>query len=671
MSIYTKKTICPYDCPAACGFLVTTDGERILNVSTDSEHPVSAGTLCRKMHHYAEAVHSDKRILTPLKRIGAKGNGDFTPISWDEAIAEIAARWKSIIANNGAEAIAYCYYSGVMSSINRHCCEALFHRMGACRLVKTLCSSAKAAGYADAVGSTGCLDPRELKDSDFYLIWGSNMPATRLPSMKTLIEGKRSGKKIVQIEVYGAPMADFCDETILIRPGTDGALALAMMHVLAQEDLADEAYLHERSLGYDAFKDTLPEYSPEWAETITGIPADTIRHLARIYASAKSPAIILGSGPSRYGNGAMTTRLITLLSLFTGAWKHPGGGLCGCSPVAGGFLDTNLISRPDFLEKPTRQLNINQLSAALTGTDGYTPLKALFVNGANPANSVSDQSACLAGLAREDLFTVVHDRFMSDTARYADIILPATFSVEQTDIYLAYGYCTMAVAPKVIPAPGEAKSNWEVVCMLAQAMGYEGEHFKQAEEEFVAHVLTKPTKASACLTAEDRAQLLQGGTVSLPFADHDCFGTPEGKFYFVNPALPEPLPRYTESHGGKEPLCLISVPSDRTLNSIFQQHDGMVKERGPMVLIMHPEDAANRSITDGDMILASNELAKVQFLARTSRWIARGAVAAIGTYNISQSFNGLTCNALHHGRISDRGAATTMNDNTVEVSLLS
>ncbi|MBR5474554.1 MAG: molybdopterin-dependent oxidoreductase [Lachnospiraceae bacterium] len=669
MTLLTKKAICPYDCPASCVFLATTENNRVVRVSPDPDHPVSQGMLCRKMQHYTEEVNSDQRILTPLKRIGKKGEGLFAPISWDAAIAEISNRWKSIIKEYGAEAIAYCYYSGVMSSIQRHCCEALFHRMGACRLVKTLCSSAKSVGYADVVGNTGCLDPRELKDSDFYLVWGSNMPATRLPSMKTLADGKREGKKVIQVEVYGTPMAEFCDETILIRPGTDGALALAMMHVLGEEGYADVSYLNRYSLGYDIFKETLHTYSPEWAENITGISADTIRHLARSYAKAKAPAIILGSGPSRYGNGAMTTRLITLLSLFTGAWQHPGGGLCGCSPLSGSLLDTSLISRPDFLEKPTRQININQLSSALVGTAEYPALKALFVNGANPANSVSNQSVLLSGLAREDLFTVVHERFLTDTARYADLILPATFSVEQSDIYLAYGYCTMAVGPKIIQAPGEAKSNWDVVRLLAKALEYEDAHFQQSEEEFIATLLEKPTKVSVSLKLLENKDLVNGGSISLPFADHNCFGTSSGKFYFVNPDLPEPLPRYIPCHGGPEPLHLISVPSDRTLNSIYQHHPQMAKERGPMTLIMNPEDAATRGIYSGDYVLAQNDLAQVEFIASISDKITRGAVAAVGTFAINQSLNGLTCNALHHARLSDRGAATTMNDNTIEVTL--
>lgn len=663
MQTYQKKSICPYDCPSACGLLVTTDGKRILNVDGDPKHPASAGILCRKMRRYEEDIHSPERILTPLKRTGQKGSGSFTPVSWEEAIAEITGRWKTLIAQHGPESIAYCYYSGVMSSVQRHGCEALFHRMGACGLIKTLCSSAKGAGYAAVVGNTGCLDPRELKDSDFYLIWGSQMIATRLPSLKTLTDGKKAGKKVIQIEVYGEPMAGYCDETILIRPGADGALALAMMQVLIEEGLAAEAYLRKMGSGYEEFRQTLEANTPEWAETITGIPAGTIRRLARLYGKAQAPAIILGSGNSRYRNGGMTVRLITILSLFTGAWQHPGGGLCGASPSSGSYLDSALIQRPDFKKEPGREININQLAAALKGTP---PIRSLYVCGANPADSVSDQKAMLEGLAREDLFTVVHERFLTDTARYADLILPAAFSVEQSDCYTAYGYRTLASAFKIIDPPGEAKSNWDTVRLLAAGMGYEDDCFKRTEEEMLALVLQKETTASACLTAKDREKLLNGDALSLPRHDRNRFLTKNGRFNLVNPDLAEPMPHYLPCEEDL-PLHLVSVPSAYTLNTVFHARKKLIDGNAPLTLILHPDDAAARGIQEGDRIRAYNDLAEVEFYAGISPWIAKGAAVSVGTGQLSESLNGLTANALHHARLSDMGAATTMNDNCIEV----
>ena len=668
MKSYTQSTICPYDCPTSCGLLATTDGTQILSIDGDPSHPASQGLICGKMRHYAEEINSGKRILTPLKRTGKKGSASFTPITWEEAIAEITAHWKSLIASDGPSSVAYCYYAGVLGIIQRHCVQAFFNRMGACDLKKTLCSTAKSEGYASVAGTTGCLDPRELKDSDFYLIWGSNVAATRLHTLKDLTAAKKAGKKLIQIEVYGAPMAPYTDDTILIRPGTDGALALAMMHVLVCEGLADEEYLREYTLGYEEFKHTLTEYTPAWASAITGIPEQTIITLARLYGRAKAPAILLGSGNSRYGNGAMTVRLIVILSLFTGAWTRPGGGLCGCNPCGGSRFDSSLIKKEDFRNGvPERTININQLASALTGTDGNQPIKSLYVAGSNPANSISDQKAMLEGLSREDLYTVVHERFLSDTARYADIILPATFSVEHPDCYEAYGYCTMSSARKIVAPPGEAKSNWDTIMLLAKAMGYDDSYFQKTEEEIYADLTGTPTPRSAHLTTDDREQLLSGTTFSIPYADHTDCQTPEKKFYIINPYIEHPMPHYTECYGGTESLHLVSVPSRYTLNSIHQNHEKLAADRGPMILIMNTEDAGSRGIKNGDRVLCYNELAEVEFIAETTDMIARGAVAAIGVYKSSQSLNGLTCNALHHDSLTDMGEATTMNDNTVEV----
>lgn len=691
MKTYKKSSICPYDCPTSCGLCAITDGTKILSIEGDPSHPVSQGLICGKMRHYAEEINSKERILTPLKRTGEKGSGSFTPISWEEAIETITSRWKTLLQTDGPSSIAYCYYAGVMGIIQRHCVQAFFNRMGACDLKKTLCSTAKSTGYASVMGTTGCLDPRELKESDYYLIWGSNVKATRLHTLKDLKEGKNKGKKLIQIEVYGAPMAPYVDETILIRPGTDGALALAMMHVLVKEGLADEAYLTEHAIGYHEFKETLSSYTPAWASTVTGIPEETIYNLALEYGHAKAPAILLGSGNSRYGNGSMTVRLITILSQFTGAWNSPGGGLCGCTPSGGSYYDGELVKRTAFRkEPPERTININQFGAALAAScesfsdksfcespdknssesPDFPTIKSLYVAGGNPANSVSNQTALLEGLKREDLFTVVHDRFLSDTARYADIILPATFSLEHPDCYEAYGYCTMASARKIVNPPGEAKSNWDTIALLAKSMGYDDDYFHTSEDDMFKKLIQAPTPKSEHLTSEQRQTLLNGGVLSMPLSNHMDVQTPEKKFYIVNPHIEQPMPHYTECYGGKEPLKLVSVPSNETLNSIHQNHPALAQKRGPMTLIMNAEDASTRGIKTGDKVLCYNELAEVEFFAEVTDLIAKGSVACVGVYKASQSLNGLTCNALHHDRLTDDGEATTMNDNTVEVRKL-
>lgn len=666
---YIQKTICPYDCPASCGLRAETDGRQIVSITGDPDHPASRGLICRKMHRYQNSIHHSERILTPLKRAGEKGEGKFVPISWEEAAGEITGRWKKLLETEGGGAILPLYYSGVMSVIQRKCGDAFFNRMGACELVRTLCSSAKGAGYEAVMGRTGCLDPRELKDSDFFLVWGSNMKATRLHTMPLLMEARARGKQVALVEVCAKDMASFCDQILLLKPGTDGALVLALMHVLARDGWADEEFLRKYAEGYDAFKNTLPLYTPAWAQSITGIPAEAIEALAEAYGRARAPAVILGSGPSRYGNGGMTTRLITILSTFTGAWGRPGGGLCGCNPTAGAYVDSLLVTRPDFRTSPGRKVNINELASALCGRPGEPAVKSLFVYGSNPVASVCCQKEIVRGLLRKDLFTVVHERFMTDTARYGDIVLPAAFSVEQTDCYTAYGYCTLGTAARIIPPPGQCKSNWEMFRLLAEKMGFEDAYFRQSEEEMLQSLLEHPGEGLAGISREERKTLLEGGVISLPFADHLLFKTDTGKIRIVNKDLPEPVPRYVECYGGPYPLRLVAVPDNYTLNSIFLEREDLVRKKGSMKLLLHPEDGKLRGIKDGDKVIGFNELAEAEFEAELTNLVSKGTAAAQGVFHTSGSGNGWLVNALHHERLSDMGAATTLNDNTIDVKL--
>ncbi|WP_320008973.1 molybdopterin-dependent oxidoreductase [Maridesulfovibrio sp.] len=665
----TYKSICPYDCPTTCGLLVESDGTRILKVKGDPADPVCKGLICRKMQRYEKSIHSPDRIMKPLRRTGEKGKGLFESVSWNEAVKTITGKWKQAIKEHGPDSILPFYYSGVMSLIHRNCGDALFNKMGSCELVKTLCASAKGAGYESVMGSTGCLDPRELGDSDFFIVWGSNMKATRLQSMADMVKARKNGKRVVLIECFAGEMADYSDHVLLLKPGTDGALALAMMHVLVNEGLEDSEFLHSETIGYADFKKTLHRYTPQWAESVCGVPVQEIIDLAREYAAASAPAIILGSGNSRYGNGGMTVRLITILSAFTGAWKKSGGGLCGCNPGGGPYVDHRRITRPDLRQRGGRKVNINQLAMALSGGEGQIPIRCLHIYGSNPVGSVSNQLGIQQGLGNPELFTVVHERFMTDTARYADIILPATFSVEQSDCYSAYGYCSFGVARKIIPAPGECKTNWEIFCLLAKSMGYEDAHFQRSEDDLLDELLGNPMQGLQNLSDEQHETLQKGGNISAPFADHTDWKTPSGKIQIADERQDRILPEYLESHGGNQPLQLIAVPSSDTLNSIFLEREELVAQRGLMMLEMHPDDAADRNIKDGDKIVAFNDLGEVGFTARVTPRIAKSVVAAVGIFKSSQSINRNLVNALHHERLSDIGEATTLNDNTVDVRL--
>ena len=552
-----------------------------------------------------------------------------------------------------------------MSVIHRNCGDALFNKMGACSLVKTLCSSAKGAGYNSVMGSTGALDPRELENSDYYIVWGSNMKATRIQALPTLIKARKEGKKVVLIETYSKPMEKYCDEVILIKPGTDGALALAMMNVMVEENLQDEEFLLEKSIGYQEFKKTLKQYTPKWAEEITGIPKDVIVKLAREYASVKAPAIILGSGNSRYTNGGMTVRLITILSIFTGAIKYPGGGLCGVSPTSLSYIRKDIITRPDFRTNKARVININQVSSALV--DENKPIKSLFVYASNPIGSISNQNKMIKGLMRDDLFTVVHERFMTDTAKYADIVLPATFSVEQDDVYTSYGYCTLATANKVIEPPKECKSNWDMFRLLAKYMGYDDEYFKKTEREIFDELIEKSLEDVENLTQEQKYILKNGGAISTPFENHMDIKTKSGKIQIINDEMEERIPRYTENIGQNYPLNLVAVPSCETLNYKKKKKNKVVEKRGKIKVKINSKDASKRDIKNGDEVVCFNNLGEVGFIAEVTDTVAQNTVIAEGVYNRDFAINGKLVNALHDDRLSDIGEATTLNSNTVEI----
>ena len=673
MAITIRKMSCPYDCPSTCGLLAEIENGRIVKVKNDKTHPVSKNGICRKMQHYEQDIYSMDRLMKPMRRVGKKGEGKFEPISWNEAVREITDHFKDIIEKWGSEAILPCVYSGVMSDIQRNCGDAFFNRMGALELVKTLCSSAKGAGYDAVVGKTGCLEPTELNDSDLYLIWSCNMAATRLQTLADLQKPANRHKKKILIDVYPNPTAAYCDQVITIKAGTDGALALAMMNVLKNEHLVDKSFVGKYTSGYPEFAETLDAYTPEWAESETGIPAEVIRQLAREFGEAKAPAIILGSGNSRHGNGGMTVRLITILSALTGAWQHPGGGLCGCTPIDTDYVNKSLITRPDFREKAARKININQIGQALA-MEGKEAVRGFYVYGCNPANTVSDQQLILQGLEREDLFTVVHERFMTDTARYADILLPATFSVEQTDIYRAYGYCTLGTGRKLVDAPGECKSNWDTFCLLAKGMGYSEDYFDRSEDEMLDILLSHPTKAIAETSDEAKETLRQGGSVVLPFSDHLAFGTETGKMMIVNEKLAEPMPHYTADYSAKcqdWPLHLVAAPSVWSLNSTFLDREQLMTSRKGMTLWLNPEDAKVRKIEDGMSVIAFNELGEVQFTACIDQRVAVGNAVSEGVFASHQTQNGCGFNTLTHGRLSDIGAATTMNDNRIDIRPLS
>ncbi|MDR3562862.1 MAG: molybdopterin-dependent oxidoreductase [Negativicutes bacterium] len=664
MSVEVKRSACPYDCPDTCGLLVTVENGVAVKVAGDPAHLFTRGSLCTKMAHYERTVHSPQRLTRPLIRNGPKGSGAFRPATWDEAIDHITGKWRDLTATYGAEAILPFSYAGTMGVVQRNAGHAFFHRMGASRLIRTICSSAKEYGWKTVMGNTQSLHPDEVKQSDLVILWGINAVATNIHFLHGVREAKKRGATVWLIDTYETPTAQVADKVFLTRPGSDGALALGIMHVLARDGLIDQAFLAASVQGFAELKaDILPDYSPEVVSRITGLPAETITAMAHAYGAAKAPFIRLGSGLSRYGNGAMAVRTIACLPALVGAWTKPGGGLLA-NIATGSCLDSAQVTREDLLATPTRQININQLGDALTQPLD-PPIKSLYVYHCNPAAVVPDQNKVLAGLSREDLFTVVHERFMTDTACYADVILPATTSLEHSDIFRAYGHYGVQRVFPVIPPVGEAKANWEVFCLLAQAMGFDEPVFRKNSEDMVEGLLAAPSDWLA-QTNLDQFKAGQPVELPLPAGYQTKFKTPSGKIEIYNPAENPPLPCYFEPHGDDAPFWLVSSPYLSLLNSSFNERDDLLDNQ-TMALQMNPGDAAAKGLTDGARVVAFNSRGEVTYVLQVTPKAPAGVVVAEGVWWLKRAPGSRTVNALTSQRLTDKAEGSTFYDTKVDV----
>ncbi len=658
------RSVCPYDCPDTCGLLVHIDGSKVVKVQGDPEHPFTRGTLCPKMAQYEKTIHSPRRIMTPLLRTGSKGSGQFTPISWKEATQLIKTKWNKIIADYGAEAILPYSYAGTMGLVQRNAGHPFFYSLGASRLERTICSPAKGYGWDTVMGQTMAPHTNEIHKSDLVILWGIHALATNIHIMHDINIAKKQGARVWLIDTYETTTAQIADQVITVRPGTDGALALGMMHVIAREPLIDEEFIHTYVQGYEELKKTvLPDYSPERVSEITGITAGVIEDMARQYAKAKAPFIRLGSGLSRYSNGAMTVRTITCLPALVGAWGKPGGGLLAGTST-GGALDTSRITREDFQENTTRNINMNQLGDALNEMKD-PPVMSLYVYASNPAAVAPDQNRVLQGLAREDIFTVVHERFMTDTAKYADIVLPATTSLEHSDIYRAYGHYGVQRAYPTIPPVGQAKSNWEVFCLLAEAMGINKPFFKQSADDVIDSILAQP---SSWLASTQIMALFEGRPVELSLPDDYKinFKTRSGKIEILNPAEDKPLPQYSKPHGDDAAFWLVNSPDVRLLNSSFNERTELTKTN-KMLLQMNPVDAAKMELRDGQLVLASNERGQVTFTLKVSSKVPQCVVVTEGIWWLEHAPGNRSVNALTSQRLTDKAKGSTFYDVKVNI----
>ena len=660
-----KRSVCPYDCPDSCGLLVEVAEGKAVRVSGDPEHPFTRGTLCPKMNHYEKTVHSPLRLTTPLARTGPKGSGQFQPLSWAEAVGRIAARWKEIIGKYGAEAILPYSYAGTMGLVQRNSGHPFFHRLGASRLDRTICAPAKEAGWKAVMGNTAAPHPDELAASDLVILWGINAVATNIHQLHAVREAKKKGAQVWLVDTYETPTAGMADRTFVIHPASDGALALGIMHVLVRENLLDHDFLSASVQGFNELKGKiLPDMTPERVGSLTGLSAETIESIARAFGKARAPFIRIGAGLSRYGNGGMNVRSIVCLPALVGAWGKKGGGAFVGTSTAGAFAMPE-ITREDFMAGEPRMVNMNQLGHALNHL-GNPPIQSLYVYHSNPASITPDQNQVLKGLAREDLFTVVHERFMTDTARYADIVLPSTSSLEHSDIYRAYGnYCIQQVK-SAIPPVGESKSNWGVFSLLARAMGFPEPFFRQSADDLIRHVLSIPAPLRKGI---DEKAFAAGKAVEIPLSEgyKTQYKTPSGKLEILNPKEAHPLPCYLPPHGGKESYRLMTAPSLYALNSSFREREDLRTQDKAMFLQMNPGDAREKGLKDGERVSAFNDLGEVSFILQVTPNVPPGVVVAAGVWWLEHCPGRRSVNALTSQRLTDMGRGSTLYDNTVDV----
>lgn len=680
------RAACPHDCPDTCAMEVTVVEGRAIKLRGAADMPFTNGALCTKVAHYLERVYSGERILHPMKRVGRKGEGRFARISWDEALDTIAERFRAIAADDPRAILPYSY-AGTMGLVQGESLDRrFFHRLGASRLDRTICASAGALGWRATVGASIGTDPEAVVDARLILIWGGNPVVSNLHGWRYLQEAKRRGAKLVCIDPRRSETAARCDVHLAPWPGTDGALALAMMQVLIAEDLLDHDYIAHHTEGFDALAERVRDFTPEWAAPLTGLEAGVIRGLAREYGSAAPTLIRLNYGLNRCAGGGMAVRNIACLPALTGAWRHAAGG--ALLSTSGNYpIDGEALARPDLDPqhegRPPRTVNMSFIGEALLEA-GEPPIRALYVYNANPVAVAPDSNRVKAGFAREDLFCVVHELFQTDTADYADILLPATSQLEHRDIHASYGHLNVvANAPAIAPL-GEARPNTEVFRLLAARMGFAEPALFESDEDIAAAAFRLADSRALGLTPQ---QLEAHGWARLnlarpfvPFANGG-FRTPSGRCEFRSALLErrglDPLPAWhppaespvsNPALAARFPLALITPPARNFLNSSFANLARFRDELGGPTLQIHPEDAARRGLAGGDPVRIHNDRGEFHARAIVTTDVRPGVVVSPSIWWQKFSGDGNNANAVTASTATDMGGGPIFYDCLVEVA---
>lgn len=699
MFVMPKKVVhaaCPHDCPDACGVLVTVEDGRATRIQGDPRHPVTRGFLCAKVTKYLDRVYSPERVLFPMRRVAPKGQGkgnagDFVSISWDQALTEIADRFKQISTEFGPEAILPYSYAGNMGVLSyAGMSHRFFHRLGASQLNRTICATAGGDALITVTGRKLGTEPEQFAHSKYIIAWGANIHGNNVHLWPFIEEARRKGAKLVVIDPYKTRTARCADWYLPINPGTDVALALAMMHVIINENLFDAEYVSKYTLGFEKLKERVQEYPPERVAQITGISAGDIQTLAREYATTTPAVIRVNYGVQRAENGGMAVRAISMLPCITGSWQHMGGGLW--LSLSGAFpFDRQSLEMPELMLKsplgrPSRTINMVELGQALN-TVNDPPVRAIFVYNSNPAVVAPNHNDVVRGFLRPDLFTVVHEQFFTDTVNYADIVLPATTFFEHKDLLSAYGHCYVQVSNQAITPLGECKSNSELFRELAGKMGFSEECFSDTDDEMMDLLLSAKHGAvdsDGWLKGIDRARLEREGHVRLNLGDGPFlpyakggFTTPSGKAELYSESLAakglDPIASFVPPSESRHvekarrfPLELLSRKADNFLNSSFCNIQAVQKMEHPELLEINAADAAPRNIREGDWVRVFNVRGEVRLRAHVNGSVQPGVVAARLNW-ARLAPDGKSINALTSEVLTDIGAGPTFYSCLVEV----
>lgn len=665
------KSVCSLDCPDQCGLLVHKKDGKIVKVQGDPDHPVTAGNICNKVRNMAERIYDEKRLTTPLKRIGMKSEAEFKPISWEEAIDTITSRWKQLIDEEGAESILpYSFYGNMGKLTAEGMDRRFFYRLGSSQLERTICSKAGSEGYKYTMGVSAGIDPEETIHTKLFIFWGINAVSTNMHQITIAQKARKKGAKIVVIDVHKNQTGRLADWFIPIKPGTDSALALGIMHILFKENLYDEAFLSEYTVGYEELREHVKQYHPEKVSLITGVSTDDIYQLAKMYGETSPSFIRIGNGLQHHDNGGMIVRTIACLPAITGQWMQTGGGAIKHNS---GILEynTNALQRPDLLKGRTpRSFNMNQLGRVLLETDA--PIRSLFIYGTNPAVVAPEANKVRQGLLRDDLFTVVHDLFLTETAKYADIVLPATSAFENTDFYTSYWHHYIQLQQPVIEKYGESKSNTEVFRLLAEAMGFTDQELKDSDEDLIRQALHHPDNP---YLAEIRYESLTERSFMKAKREKPLFPgklpTPSGKIELYSEKMKQagfpPLPTHTPLAPDQEfPFMYVPGPNHNFLNSTFSNNAKHVKLEKTPKLFINTIDAEEHGITDGEAVRIWNSRGECELTAAVGEQVLPGVVVSQGLWADEPGKNQLV-NALTPDRLSDMGGGATFFSGRVQI----